>query len=109
AHPQLVKIHRTRVEAVHLRPRLALVLGAEDAALPVLDDRVDDVGVLAVHVESDAARFTCRQAGGDLAPRAAGVDGLVDARVDRAAVEAPSRAATRGRGGAQRIRISTLL
>ena len=70
----LAEVHRPRIEAVDLGPALALVLGAEDTALAMLDDGVDDVRVLAIDVEADAAGVAgSGRPVGELAPGAAGV------------------------------------
>ena len=101
----LAEVHRPRIEAADLGPRLAFVLGAEHAAVAVLDDGVNDVRVAAIEVEADAAGVTGWKAAGDLAPGPAGIAALVNARVRPAAVEPISGAAPRIRRRDEHLRI----
>src|SRR5688500_18303001 len=104
----LAEVHRARIGVVHLRPRLAGVGGLVEAGgivvdaltapaatpaalllfLWALDDGVENVRVLAIHVERDAAERAVEHAAFQLRPRLAAVGGLEDAAARAAAVEA---------------------
>src|SRR5205807_5067073 len=100
-YADLAVVERPRAEGVKVLPGLALVVGAEDAAvlgaalaigdaaavgrvdlgLVGLHHGVDDVGILAVDVDAATAVLVGGQALGHLLPRFAAVGGLVEARV----------------------------
>ena len=84
----LAVVHRTRVGVAHPLPGEPLVLGTEDAALPVLDDRIDDPRVPPIDVQADASGVSLGQAAAQLRPGVPAVGGAVDS-APRAAAREP--------------------
>ena len=74
----LAVVHRTRIRVAHPLPGEPLVLGTEDAALPVLDDRVDDAGIPAIDVEADPPGVAVGQSATQLHPGIPAVGGAMD-------------------------------
>ena len=118
----LAVIRAARIGFRHLRPRFSFVFAAKDAALRVLDQRVDHVAVAAIEVDADTADLlhcllirVCffhfripRQTFFQFLPRRPAVGRLVQTAAGTAAAEAENRAAPlirRGdeRAGARRI------
>ena len=95
--------------AVDERPRLAGVVRPVEAALGAgrLDHRVEHLRVAARDVEIDLANQLRRQAGGDLLPRIAAVDRLVDAALVRgtAADDVPALAEAAIDRGIEHVRV----
>ena len=93
----LAVVGGARIGVRHLLPTLAFVLAAEDAALRVLHDGINDVGVAAINADAnaaDVAALRVRQPLGEFLPGGAAVGALVDRAGRPAAVEAVGRAAT---------------
>ncbi len=92
----LAVIRRPRIGVAHLFPRLALVVAAKRSAFFVLHHRVDDVRVLAINVEADAADISggifVRQSLGQFPPGRSAVGGFVNAAVRATSVESVRRA-----------------
>ncbi len=91
----------------HLLPRLAFVFAAECSALFVLDNRVNDVRVLAVNIQADApsvAAILVRQALRQFFPRRAAIGRFVYAAARPATVETEGCAAALIRRGVQNVR-----
>ena len=88
--PNLAVVRRPRIRIAHLLPRLALVLAAISSALLVLHDRVNDVRILAVNIQSDAAGVSAIFVGqslGQFLPGQSAICGLVNRALRSAAVE----------------------
>ena len=85
--PDLAEIERSRLERAHLLPRLSAIVGPENPAVLVLVRQVDDVRVLPVDVDADAADVAGGQAALDARPRSRGVGRLVQPAARSAAVE----------------------
>src|SRR5207249_3795091 len=89
----LAEIHRPRIDVVKLGPGFAFVLGAEHAAIAILDGRVNDIRILTIDVDADSPGIARRQTGRQLPPGSSSVDGLIDAASGTAAIESPAAAA----------------
>ncbi len=104
--PHLAVIRRPRVGVAHFLPAFALVLAAVDAALVVLHQRVNDVGIFAIDVQADASGFAAifiRQSFAEFFPGGAAVGGLVNARFRAATIEAERSAPPRIRRGIKSV------
>src|ERR1043166_3029005 len=103
----LAVIRGARIGVAHLLPGFAFILAAIDAALIVLNERVYDVGILAIDVQPDAPGFAAIfvwQTFGEFFPGHATVGGLIDGAFDSATVEAKGSAAALIRGGIKSVR-----
>src|SRR5437870_13785031 len=54
----LAVIGGPRIRIAHFLPSLALIIAAKDSTLFVLHQRIDDVRILAVNIQADAAGFS---------------------------------------------------
>ncbi len=91
----LAVIGRTRVGVAHLFPGFTHVLASENAALLVLHQRIDNVGILAINVQPNAASITAvliREALHKFFPGDATVHGFVDRAIGAATIETEDRA-----------------
>src|ERR1044071_934454 len=85
----LAVIRGARIGVAHLLPGFAFILAAIDAALIVLNERVYDVGILAIDVQPDAPGFAAIfvwQTFGEFFPGHATVGGL---RIDDDPADVP--------------------
>ena len=92
--PHLAVVRRPRIRIAHLFPRFAFVLAAVNAALFMLYQRIDDVRIPAVNIQSDAAGFSAvlvRQPFGQFFPGRAAIRRLVDRAIRSAAVKSIGR------------------
>ena len=114
----LAGIHRPRIPVAHERPRGARIVAAIHTRLAhdvrragivaraLLDADRQDLGILAIHADADAAVFPLGQSvPRELAPRGAGVGALPERAPRAAAVEAVGTATTLIRAGVQHVRI----
>ena len=102
--PNEGEVHGTRVAVAHHLPRLAAVGGAVHAlTLARLDDRVHEIAVTPVDVESDAPELALRQPLGEARPAFAAVRGAPDARAAAPGREAEPRPLPLVRGREQRV------
>ena len=74
----LAVVHGPRVRVAHPLPGQTLVLGAEDAALLILDDGVDDPRVAAIDVQADPSGVALGQPAGKLHPGVPAIAGAMD-------------------------------
>src|ERR1017187_9755737 len=116
----LAVVERAVVIPVEKLPGLAAVLGAVDAGAQlghvgavgvgrgstsaaaleaVLHDGHDDLGILAIDVQANAAGVAGRQPGSELLPGSAAVGGFEDTAAGTAAVESPRLPQALGEGG----------
>ena len=112
--------HRPRIPVAHQRPGRALVLGPIDARLALFvgaegvvahalfDRRVDDARIGAADRDADPSLVARRQAVGQLRPRVAGIDRLVETAAGAAAVEAPRAAPALIGGRVHHLRIGRI-
>ncbi len=91
AHQFVVILRAAGVVVAHLRPRLAAIGRAKEAAVFVLrlDDRINDVRVRRAHRHADAALVARRNSAANLPPGLARVGRLVDAGLRPAVHQRP--------------------
>src|SRR5262249_35094984 len=102
----LAVVRRARIGVAHLVPSLALVFAAKDSALFVLHQRINNVGILTINIEPNAARFAAifiGQALGEFFPGRATVGGFVDCRFGAASVVTERSAPAGVGGGVKRV------
>src|SRR5712664_3617771 len=105
--PNLAVVRRPRIRIAHLLPRLTFVLAAISPDLLVLNYRVDDVRILAVTIQSDAAGLSAvlvREPFGQFFPGRAAIRRLVDRAIRPATVESIRRPPPLVRRGIQSVR-----
>ena len=83
---ELAVIGGAGIDVAHFLPGFALVLAAECAALGIFDQGINDVGILAVDGESDAAGIAFRQILGQFFPSGAAIRGFVNPAAGATAV-----------------------
>src|SRR5262252_7704284 len=95
----LAVVHRTVVSAAHHLPGHASIFGPEDATFGILKQRVDDVRIAAVDVDSYTAGYAIGQTVCESGPIRSAVDRFVEPAMGPASVKAPGGAAALiGRG-----------
>src|SRR5258705_3434833 len=97
----LAVVHRTRIDVAQLAPGLAAIIGAKCSALGIFNQRINDVWIAAINVQTDASRYSFGQSLRQLVPGGAAVDSLIEGAARPATIKSPGRSSPLVSGGVE--------